>query len=67
MLLFDKNGLQIKLEIQKRPSKVEAKATFMNVTPVVLKDVSFQVSIPKVSAIVSNLVIIFLTEVINRV
>jgi hypothetical protein len=52
VLLFDKNGLQIKLEIQRQPTKAEAKATFMNVTPVVLKDVSFQVSIPKVRLII---------------
>jgi ADP-ribosylation factor-binding protein GGA len=46
-LLHDKNGLQIKLKMQIHNTFVNATAIFMNVTPVVFKDVNFQVSIPK--------------------
>ena len=47
-VIFDKNGLQIKLILSINDAVVNAKAVFMNITPVVLKDVKFLVSTPKV-------------------
>jgi hypothetical protein len=49
VLIFDKNGLQIKLDIPLPTTtpQILAKATFINVTPVIFNDFNFQVSLPK--------------------
>ena len=47
-IIHDKNGLQIKLILSMSDTVVNAKAIFMNITPVVFKDVKFLVSTPKV-------------------
>ena len=47
-MIFDKNGLQIKLDIlYPNTQTVSLTAIFMNITPVPFKDVVFQVSVPK--------------------
>ncbi|KAI8911456.1 VHS domain-containing protein [Gorgonomyces haynaldii] len=46
--IFDKNGLQIKLQIQSPNSSViNARAVFINVTPVPFTSLVFQVAVPK--------------------
>ena len=47
-VIHDKNGLQIKLVMSISNTEVQAKAIFMNITPVIFKDVKFMVSTPKV-------------------
>ena len=51
--MFDKNGLQIKLQTQigvvNGIQQVQAKATFINVTPVPFTDLQFQLAVPKVN------------------
>ena len=47
-ILFDKNGMQIKAELLIKSTEATVKVTLMNVTPVNLTDVSYQVSVPKV-------------------
>jgi hypothetical protein len=47
-IIHDKNGLQIKLVMSLSDTVVNAKAIFMNITPVNFKDVKFLVSTPKV-------------------
>lgn len=49
VILFDKNGMQIKAELLIKSTEAKVKVTLMNVTPVNLTDVSYQVSVPKVT------------------
>ncbi|KAI8897573.1 VHS domain-containing protein [Globomyces pollinis-pini] len=48
-LIFDKNGLQIKLKVPSptTTTQIASQATFMNVTPVPFTNLNFQVSLPK--------------------
>ncbi|KAH6571757.1 hypothetical protein BASA60_007015 [Batrachochytrium salamandrivorans] len=49
VIMYDKNGLQIKLQIRPSgvPQRLDALAVFMNITPVSFADLNFQIAVPK--------------------
>ncbi|KAH6601385.1 hypothetical protein BASA50_001655 [Batrachochytrium salamandrivorans] len=51
VIMYDKNGLQIKLKIRPSgvPQRLDALAVFMNITPVSFADLNFQIAVPKPS------------------